>query len=81
MLDQVSKYIHIDSFVPTTGSHKDERFQADDSPICLVMDQSGIYITSEGTFQGCTAGEPVWGREQLDHRLVPVIREHLRSFV
>lgn len=63
---QVAKYTNIDCFVPTRGARRSERFDSEKSGICLVVDQSGLYIiSSHGVFLDCDYGEPVWKREEF----------------
>ena len=63
---QVAKYMGIHSFVPTRGSRRGEKFDADKTDICLVVDQSGLYIiSSKGTFVDCGYGDPILKREQF----------------
>lgn len=73
---QLEKYIHIDSFVPTMGTNKGKVFEIDDLSICLVIDQSGIYVTYDSEFRNCSLGMPLWKREQLEHNLISVIRDY-----
>ena len=66
VFSQVAKYMNIDSFVPTKGSSRGKMFEANQSPVCLIADQSGVYIiSSKGGFADCSYGNPVWKREQL----------------
>jgi hypothetical protein len=45
-------------------------FEPTKSPICIIVDQSGIYIVSDNNFFECSPGKPIWKREQyLDKRL------------
>ena len=62
LLEQVNRYVAIDSFSPTVGTRVGESFAASSSPLCLVADQAGIYTISNGVFQGCAFGEPAWSR-------------------
>jgi hypothetical protein len=79
LLDQVSKYVAIDSFSPTVGRRVGESFSASSSPLCLVADQAGIYTTSNGEFQGCSFGKPAWRREELDHPSVTALRQWIED--
>lgn len=76
---QLEKYIHIDSFVPTMGINKGKVFEIDDLSICLVIDQSGIYVTYDSEFRDCSLGIPLWKREQLEHNLISVIRDYFAT--
>lgn len=79
ILDQVAKYTNIDSFVPMLGSHRDTTYKVDPSSVCLIVDQSGVYIVSDGKFSGCSPSTPVWRREDLDHSTVRTIRDQIRG--
>ncbi len=79
LLEQVNKYVAIDSFSPTLGSHIGESITASSSPLCLVADQAGIYTISNGEFQGCSFGEPAWRREELDHSSVIALRQWIEG--
>lgn len=74
---QLGKYIHVDSFVPTKGTHRGRVFQVKDSAICLVGDQSGVYITSDGEFRGCSRDVPVWTREELAQASTSEVRDRV----
>ena len=79
LIDQLSRYVNIDSFVPTLGRNRGTKYVSTGSPLCLVCDQAGIYIVSEGQFKGCSPGEPVWRREELDHSTKTGIRRRLEE--
>jgi hypothetical protein len=79
LLEQVNKYVAIDSFYPTVGSRVGESFAASSSCLCLVADQAGIYTISNGEFQGCSFGEPAWRREELDHSSRTALRQWIED--
>ena len=79
LLEQVNRYVAIDSFSPTVGARVGESFSASSSPLCLVADQAGIYAISDGAFQGCSFGEPAWMREELDHSGVTTLRKWIED--
>ncbi len=63
---QVAKYMNIDSFVPTKGARRAERFTSSRTNCCLVVDQAGLYVIStKGVFIDCEYKKPMWKREQL----------------
>ncbi len=62
-----------------TNARFRERFDVAASSVCLVADQSGVYVVSAGKFSGCSPGKPVWRREELDHSIVPSIRDRIRK--
>ncbi len=76
---QLAEYSNIDSFVPTLGREKGKECPADTHSFCLVADQFGVYIFSNGDFSGCSPGKPVWQWEELDHSIVPAIRNRIRE--
>lgn len=77
---QLEKYIHLNSFTPTNGPHRGKSFKVDDLSLCLVVDQFGVYITSDGEFITCSPGKPVWKRDQIDYSTIANMRKHLCSF-
>ena len=81
LLEQVNRYVAIDSFSPTVGARVGESFSASSSPLCLVADQAGIYTISDGAFQGCSFGDPAWMREALDHSSVTTLRQWIEDAI
>jgi hypothetical protein len=81
VLGQVAQYTRAFTFKPTQGIHKGEEFRRKTWPpdVCLIVDQSGVYIASSREFLDCSPGEPVWRREELDHSLAPIIRDRIRE--
>lgn len=79
VLGQVAEYVAIDYFIPTLGRHKSKRFVANDSTLCVIADQSGLYIVKNGEFSACSPGEPIWRREELDHPIMQTIRDRIRE--
>lgn len=76
---QLEKYIHIDSFSPTLGLSIGTRVLVDDESLCLVFDQSGMYVTQNGEFINCSETEPIIRREHLDRSNIAQLREQLVS--
>lgn len=79
--EQVGQYMEIDTFRPTLGSHRGEEYKTSGSPVCLLADQSGVYLVSKEGFVGCSPGEPVWRREALGHDVLPQIRKRIEAEV
>jgi hypothetical protein len=79
VLAQIAKYTRVDWFVPTKGTHRTKRFEADKHSSCIVIDQSGIYVTIDGRFVSCNPGVPIWQRAELSHSMVVGIREWIRN--
>lgn len=77
VVTQVAKYMHIDSFVPTMLRHKGTQFMVNDSPFCLIVDQSGIYLVREGVFHRCSPDSPLYKRTEITHAAIPGIRNHI----
>jgi hypothetical protein len=67
LLAQVAKYTEIDAFVPTQGTQRTQQFSVDRHALCIVVDQSGIYVTKGGEFFRCQPALPIWQREALGH--------------
>ena len=79
VLGQVAEYVAADHFVPMRKARKGNRFEADNSRLCMIADQSGLYLVSDGQFSGCAPGTPVWRRMELDHSTIQAIRECIRE--
>ncbi len=77
LLDQVAKYVGIDTFSPTVGAKVGKTYEASRTSLCLIADQSGIYAVSDGKFIGCSPRDPMWRREELDHDAVTDIRQEI----
>jgi hypothetical protein len=77
LLGQVARYTRVDSVVPSRGAVMGSRIPTDPSAICLVVDQSGLYVLADGRYLECAAGEPLWRRETLGHASRGSIREWL----
>jgi hypothetical protein len=75
---QIRKYIHVESFTPTKGSHAQESFYPGDSALSLVVDQGGVYLASEGEFKRCGSERPLWTRTELGE---PDTVEGIRQFL
>jgi len=81
LIDQIEKYIHIQSFQPTKGIHKGQLFKTVDSSICLIIDQSGIFFTKDGHFVDCDIQNPNFRREDIDHTSISEIRDSIISLL
>ena len=79
ILSQVAQYVQINSFTPTQGAHRHELFEVSRSTVCIIADQSGIYIVKDGQFLHCHPGTPVWKREALSHTTATEIRGWLQA--
>jgi hypothetical protein len=80
LLAQVAKYINIDSFSPKKGAYRNKTFSVAQVPLCLILDQLGIYFISQnGTFIGSSFEDPFWKREQFTKNTILEIREAIRS--
>lgn len=79
ILSQIGKYVQIDSLIPTKGSNRTKRFEASKHTVCIVADQSGIYMTLAGQFFRCSPGIPFWPREELNHSTASDIRDWLQE--
>jgi len=45
----------------------------------LVANQAGIYTIFDGEFRGCSFGEPVWRREELNHCSITALRQWIED--
>lgn len=82
ILKQVGHYTRAQSFKPTQGDHRGELFERKPKfrhDVCLIVDQSGIYLASSKGFLGCSPGKPIWRREELDHSVIQTIRDRIRE--
>lgn len=77
LLGQTAKYTYTTAFEPTVGPHRGDTYHATISPVCLIADQSGLYIVADGDFSGCSLGNPVWRRDKIDHALTSIIRDRV----
>jgi hypothetical protein len=74
---QVAKYTNLDSFCPTLGSSIGSSYHLDDDSHCLVLDQSGIYVTYNGEFKNCSINEPLIRREDVKSLGTGKLRERV----
>lgn len=77
---QVNDYLHVESIKPTLAPSRGESFETGVAPpVCLVVDQAGLYLMDADGFLGCDGEFPRWPRETLKRKLLPCIREEIRS--
>lgn len=74
LLGQVAKYMNLEAF-----ERKKKRYEMTPGNVCLVGDQSGIYVVVGNEYADCKPSQPVWSRERLDHTTIPIMRERLRQ--
>ncbi len=77
ILSQIAKYTRIDFFKPTIGQHRGKAFETTKLSMCIIVDQSGIYIVSDNNFFECYPGKPIWKREQLNPATALTIRNKI----
>jgi len=78
ILSQIAKYTRITSFKPTIGQqHRGKVFEPTKSPICIIVDQSGVYIVLDNNFFECSPGNPIWRREQFNFSTALTIRDKI----
>lgn len=65
LLDQIGKYLRIDRFVPTVRKKRHSEFFPEQHGACVVIDQSGVYLTREQTFVDCDFARPWLARELI----------------
>jgi hypothetical protein len=81
LFEQLAKYIHIDSFVPTKGNRKDECFTTVDNDFCIVVDQFGIYFVLEDKYAECDEDSPLWARTDIDQAMIGGVRKKLKKYL
>jgi hypothetical protein len=79
-LRQVAKYTNVDAFVPKKGIHRNKVFKVNATPVCLLIDQSGIYfVSSKNEFIECDHKKPFRRREALNSEGADEIRNAIES--
>jgi hypothetical protein len=76
LFKQINKYINIDYFIDgkkQTIPHK--------VPICLLIDQSGLYITHDGEFIKCDYHQPYLRRVDINQERLMNLRTDLFSII
>jgi hypothetical protein len=77
---QAAKYTNVDKFVPKKGICRDKTFKIDATPMCLLVDRSGIYfVSSKNEFINCGSDYPVLRREKLTGEGVNEIRNAIKT--
>ncbi len=77
---QTAKYTNMNLFSPSIGSHRNKTFNVTSIPICLVLDQLGVYFISEnGEFINSGFGKPRWKKEQFTKDVITKIREEIKE--
>lgn len=80
LLAQAAKYMNISSFSPAKGTYRDRKFEASSIPLCLILDQAGIYfISRNGKFIKSGIGKPRWRREKFTEDVVSKVREEIKK--
>ncbi len=77
--EQVRKYTQIDHFIPRKGANSRQRFDTSRLRHCLVIDQLGLYLFTDGAYVACDSGKPIWRRDELSKRKVAEIRSYLKA--
>jgi hypothetical protein len=79
-LRQVAKYTNVDAFVPKKGVHRNKIFKVNETLVCLLIDQSGIYfVSSKNEFIDCDHKKPFRSREALNGQGADEIRNAIGS--
>jgi hypothetical protein len=58
LLGQVAKYMNLEAF-----ERKKKRYEMTPGHVCLVGDQSGVYVEVGNQYVDCRPGASVWARE------------------
>lgn len=77
LLGQIGKYLRVDRFVPTVRKKRDSEFFPEQHGACVVIDQSGVYLTHDQTFVDCDFARPWLAREGVTGDFP----EHLRKAI
>ena len=64
---QVAKYAQIDTFRPRKGMQREGTYATEAHVLCLVVDQTGLYMLSGGHYLDCSAEVSLWHRSELSH--------------
>lgn len=73
---QIDKYINID-FI-TCGKRQATPNKV---PICLLIDQSGLYISFDGNFIGCDFGKPYLKRGEITQKVLKNAKKDLLTLI
>ena len=76
LFKQINKYVNIDYF-----NDGKKRIASPEVPICLLIDQSGLYITHDVGFVECDYDQPYLKREEITIDKLIKIREDLLSII
>lgn len=80
LLIQAGKYMNISSFSPAKGTYRNQRLEVSSIPLCLILDQAGIYfISRKGRFIKSGIGKPRWKREKFTEDVASKIREEIKK--
>jgi len=74
---QLAKYTHLDTFSPTLGPSIGSSYPVGDESCCLVLDQSGMYVTHNGEFINCSRDKPLIRREDIEQLGIAQFREQV----
>ena len=80
LLGQVGKYIRVDKFVPTIRQRRNTEFFPDRHATCIVIDQSGVYLTHDQQFVDCDFERPWLSREGVTRDFVADLRRAVSDF-
>jgi hypothetical protein len=79
-LRQAAKYTNVNAFVPKKGICRGKAFKIDATPMCLLVDKSGVYfVSSKYEFINCGHDNPVLRREKLTSEAVNEIRNAIKT--
>ena len=81
LLGQVGKYLKVDKFVPTVRKRQGAEFFPEKHGVCVVIDQSGVFLTRDQTFIDCDLPRPWLPREQLESDFAPRLRTTIASLI
>ncbi|WP_157531258.1 hypothetical protein [Mycobacterium sp. IS-1496] len=75
LLGQIGKYLRVDRFAPTIRKKSDTEYFPKQHGVCVVVDQSGVYLTHDQTFVDCGLTRPWLARERVTDDFAPSLRK------
>jgi len=81
LLVQIEKYANINSFVPSKGKHRNNRFDTKMNPLTLIIDKSGLYFAfTKNEFVKIENLTLKWKREEFTEFTAIEVREELKTY-
>jgi hypothetical protein len=74
---QIAKYVGLNEFVPTRGTHAGKVIEASVGSTCLVADAEGLYLVTPTGYLGCGPDEPHLRRAEITRDTIKRLRRRL----